>query len=95
VKSTSALAPVGRIRRSSWLAQEQVTSVATVEARHASYLNLLNRDVPFPAAFVRAVAPRRVCEIVREAFITSSPRPYGPYRSLGALFDRLSGGPTS
>jgi hypothetical protein len=26
-------------------------TIATVEARHASYLNLLNGDVPFPSAF--------------------------------------------
>jgi rubrerythrin len=62
-------------------------TIATVEARHASYLNLLNRDVPFPAAFDNPVAPRRICETVREAFITSSPRPYGPYTSIGAFCD--------
>src|SRR5215217_2477155 len=64
-------------------------TIATVEARHVSYLNLLNRSVPFPAAFDDPVAPRRICETVREAFITSSPRPYGPYSSLAALCDRL------
>jgi rubrerythrin len=64
-------------------------TIATVEARHASYLNLLNRDVPFPAAFDNAVGPRRICETVREAFITSSPKPYGPYRSIAAFCDRL------
>jgi rubrerythrin len=64
-------------------------TIATVEARHASYLNLLNRSVPFPSAFDDPVAPRRICETVREAFITSSPRPYGPYSSLAALCDRL------
>ena len=64
-------------------------TIATVEARHASYLNLINRSVPFPSAFDDAVAPRKICETVREAFITSSPRPYGPYNSLAALCDRL------
>src|SRR5215212_2442619 len=64
-------------------------TIATVEARHVSYLNLLNRSVPFPSAFDDPVAPRRICETVREAFITSSPRPYGPYSSLAALCDRL------
>jgi rubrerythrin len=60
-------------------------TIATVEARHASYLNLLNRTPPFPTAFDKPVAPRRICETVRGAFITSSPRPYGPYKSLEAL----------
>jgi rubrerythrin len=69
-------------------------TIATVEARHAAYLNLLNRTSPFPTAFDRPVAPRRICENVREAFITSSPRPYGPYESLEALCMRLPGMPT-
>jgi hypothetical protein len=69
-------------------------TIATVEARHASYLNLLNRTSPFPAAFDKPVAPRKICETVREAFITSSPRPYGPYKSLEALCKRLPGRPT-
>ena len=69
-------------------------TIATVEARHASYLNLLNRTSPFPAAFDKALAPRKTCEAVREAFITSSPRPYGPYKSLEALCMRLPNRPT-
>lgn len=32
-------------------------TIATVEARHASYLNLLNGDDPFPQAFDDAVSP--------------------------------------
>ena len=68
-------------------------TIATVEARHASYLNLLNRAVPFPSAFDDAVAPRTICEAV-QAFITSSPKPYGPYRSLEALCRRLPTSPT-
>jgi len=67
-------------------------TIATVEARHASYL--LNRTSPFPTAFDKPVAPRRICETVREAFITSSPKPYGPYKSLEALCMRLPGMPT-
>jgi rubrerythrin len=63
--------------------------IATVEARHASYLNLLNRDVPFPSAFDRAVAPRTICKAVKDSFIASSPKPYGPYKSLNALCERL------
>jgi hypothetical protein len=70
------------------------STIATVEARHASYLNLLNYDVPFPAAFDRAVAPWTICETVRDSFIVSSPKPYGPYKSLTALCNRLPGRPT-
>ena len=67
-------------------------TIATVEARHASYLNLLNKDVPFPKAFDEAVAPRAICEAVQAengGFIVSSPKPYGPYKSLEALCARL------
>jgi hypothetical protein len=56
-----------------------------VEARHASYLNLISRDVPFPDAFDEPVAPRAICQTVDEAFITSAPTPYGPYASLEAF----------
>jgi rubrerythrin len=48
-------------------------TIATVEARHASYLNLINKDVPFPGAFDEPRAPREVCELVHEAFITRCP----------------------
>ena len=68
-------------------------TIATVEARHAAYLNLLNRDVPFPSAFDKAVAPRAICKAV-QGFITSSPEPYGPYRSLDVLCMRLPTTPT-
>ncbi len=47
-------------------------TIATVEARHASYLNLVNGDVPFPAAFDTPKAPQEICEAV-EAFIVSCP----------------------
>jgi rubrerythrin len=47
-------------------------TIATVEARHASYLRLLNGKVPFPAAFDKPKAPRDVCEMV-DPFITQSP----------------------
>jgi hypothetical protein len=69
-------------------------TITTVEARHASYLNLLNRISPFPSAFDKALAPRKICEAVREAFITSSHRPYGPYKNLEALCMRLPNRPT-
>ncbi len=64
-------------------------TIATVEARHAAYLNLLNRDVPFPDAFDNPVAPRTICEAVEAKFIVSAPKPYGPYRDLDALCARL------
>ena len=67
-------------------------TIATVEARHASYLNLLNREVPFPSAFDEPAAPRAICEAVQAengGFIVSTPEPYGPYGSLDALCARL------
>ncbi len=67
-------------------------TIATVEARHASYLNLLNRDVPFPDAFDEPVAPRAICEAVQAengGFIVSTPEPYGPYYTLDALCRKL------
>jgi hypothetical protein len=67
-------------------------TIATVEARHASYLNLINGDVPFPGSFDKPVAPRKICEAVKAengGFITRAPKPYGPYRSLEALCNRL------
>ena len=36
-------------------------TIATVEARHASYLRLLNGEVPFLEPFDEPKAPRRVC----------------------------------
>lgn len=48
-------------------------TIATVEARHASYLNLVNDDVPFPAAFDTPVSPQEICETVRTGFIVSCP----------------------
>jgi rubrerythrin len=37
-------------------------TIATVEARHASYLNLLNGDSPFPSAFDEPLAPDEVLD---------------------------------
>jgi len=67
-------------------------TIATVEARHASYLNLVNKAVPFPSAFDEPVAPRAICEAVQAengGFIVSTPEPYGPYRDLDALCAEL------
>jgi rubrerythrin len=47
-------------------------TIATVEARHAAYLRLLNGEVPFPEPFDDPKAPRKVCEMV-DPFITESP----------------------
>ncbi len=52
--------------------QTASATIATVEARHASYLRLLNGKVPFPAAFDKPVAPQKICEAV-DPFITKSP----------------------
>jgi len=38
-------------------------SIVAVEARHASYLNLITNEVPFPAAFETPLTPDEVLEI--------------------------------
>jgi rubrerythrin len=38
-------------------------SIVAVEARHASYLNLLNGEIPFPDAFETPLSPAEVLEI--------------------------------
>ena len=38
-------------------------SIVAVEARHASYLNLLNGEMPFPAAFETPLTMDEVLEI--------------------------------
>ena len=48
-------------------------TIATVEARHASYLNLINGDVPFPDAFDTPMAPRAICQLVDDKFIDECP----------------------
>ena len=52
--------------------QQAGATIATVEARHASYLNLLNGAVPFPQAFD---TPKTMAEILAIAgqFIVSCP----------------------
>jgi hypothetical protein len=67
-------------------------TIATVEARHASYLNLLNGDVPFPDAFDEPAAPQ--CDLRggsgRERRLhRSTPEPYGPYYTLDDLCRKL------
>jgi len=45
-------------------------TIATVEARHAAFLNYLNGDVPFPAAFDDTKSPEEILEIAGQ-FIRS------------------------
>jgi len=52
--------------------QTASATIATVEARHAAYLRLLNGRVPFPEPFDESKAPRQICELV-DPFITESP----------------------
>lgn len=47
-------------------------TIATVEARHAAYFNLLNGVVPFPSAFDTPLTPQQVYQIASQ-FIVSIP----------------------
>ncbi len=49
-------------------------TIATVEARHAAYLNLINGDDPFPAAFDEPKTEEQVLAIAGK-FIVACPRP--------------------
>lgn len=49
-------------------------TIATVEARHAAYLNLVNGDVPFPQPFDTPKLPSEICAIAGQ-FIVSCPYP--------------------
>ncbi len=58
--------------------------IATVEARHAAYLNLINRDSPFPDAFDMGKKPSEIVAAVQATgFIVSCPA------EVTALFARL------
>jgi len=56
--------------------------IATVEARHAAYLNLINRDSPFPSAFDEGKKPSEIFAAAKP-FIVSCPD------DVTALFSRL------
>ncbi|MBA3583892.1 MAG: ferritin-like domain-containing protein [Gemmatimonadetes bacterium] len=56
--------------------------IATVEARHAAYLNLINRDSPFPSAFDQGKTPNQILAAA-SPFIVSCPA------AVTALFGRL------
>ena len=58
--------------------------IATVEARHAAYLNLINRESPFPKAFDMGKLPSEIITAVNATgFIVSCPS------EVGELFNRL------
>jgi hypothetical protein len=44
-----------------------------VEARHASYLNVLNNDVPFPEAFETALSPEEVLAAATPLIVNAMP----------------------
>lgn len=46
--------------------------IAAVEARHAAYLNLINRDSPFPSAFDQGTKPSEIF-IAAKPFLVSCP----------------------
>ena len=56
--------------------------IATVEARHAAYLNLINRDSPFPSAFDTGKKPSEILKAA-SPFIVRCPA------AVTALFKRL------
>ncbi len=58
--------------------------IATVEARHAAYLNLINRESPFPNAFDMGKLPSEIITAVKATgFIVRCPS------EVGELFNRL------
>ena len=56
--------------------------IATVEARHAAYLNLINRDSPFPSAFDQGKKPSEIFAAAKPFIVTCPP-------AVVALFGRL------
>ncbi len=69
-------------------------TIATVEARHAAYLNILNGAIPFPSAFDQ---PRTMADILAVAsqFIVSCPVPVTPPPTTNPNAPTLSGVPTT
>ena len=63
--------------------KQVAATIATVEARHASYLNVLNGEIPFPSAFDTPKSRTEILAIAGQ-FITSCPgggptsNPIGP-----------------
>jgi len=63
--------------------------IATVEARHASYLNLINRGSPFPAPFDSGKKPSEiVAAVLATGFVKSCPQPvldlFARFKAAGA-----------
>ncbi len=56
--------------------------IATVEARHASYLNLINGDSPFPDAFDQGKKPSEILAAASPFIVSCPPK-------VTALFGRL------
>lgn len=56
--------------------------IATVEARHASYLNLINGDSPFPSAFDQGKKPSEIFAAAKPFIVSCPPE-------VTALFGRL------
>ncbi len=61
---------------------QAAATIATVEARHASYLNLINRGSPFPAAFDTPKKPSEIFAAAKGFIVTPPPE-------VIALFGRL------
>lgn len=60
--------------------QQVAATIATVEARHAAFLNFVNSTSPFPMAFDNATLPADIIKaVLATGFITSCPySPVGP-----------------
>lgn len=63
--------------------------IATVEARHAAYLNLINRTSPFPSAFDSGKKPTEiVAAVLATGFVKSCPQPvldlFARFKAAGA-----------
>ena len=68
---------------------QAAATVATVEARHAAYLNLVNRASPFPAAFDTPKKPSEILAAVQATgFLVSCPQPvldlFARFKAAGA-----------
>ena len=68
---------------------QAAATVATVEARHAAYLNLVNRASPFPAAFDTPKKPSDILAAVQATgFLVSCPQPvldlFARFKTAGA-----------
>ena len=68
---------------------QAAATVATVEARHAAYLNLINKASPFPAAFDTPKKPSEILAAVQATgFLVSCPQPvldlFARFKAAGA-----------